>query len=359
MKYSILTHDLLDILVMPTSLPDLSPAAQSRVVHQARECGLLGYLEARIELDLCEGRLVDQLLAARVNANFYDTRMRWETRCLEEVLGDLDGPVILLKGAAYRALDMGLAQGRLASDVDLLLPKKQLPAAEALLKGAGWEAMKDDEYDQHYYREWMHELPPLQHQDRGTVVDLHHNILPPTARLKPDAGKLLKQAVQIPGSALYSLSPVDTLLHRCAHLFVDGDLHNSLRELVDINGMLVLYGERDDFGEALVDRARELQLAIPLYYAIHFCQKLLCFDSPQLEHWLVKLKYDTGIGQVFNCFLIERQLIPLDPGQSAWIQGFSAWLLFLRSHWLRMPAGMLAKHLLRQTWRRGGLKTGG
>ena len=52
--------------------------------------------------------------------------------------------------------------------------------AEQLLLHAGWSHMKADEYDQHYYREWMHELPPLQHKERGTVVDLHHGILPVT-----------------------------------------------------------------------------------------------------------------------------------------------------------------------------------
>jgi Uncharacterised nucleotidyltransferase len=353
-----LTHDLLEILVSPADLPTLTLTAQGRVIHQAREAALLGYLEARIEPGLCEGRLADHLLSAQVHAHFYDAQMRWEIRSLTEVLGKMCGPIILLKGAAYRALDLGLAQGRLASDIDLLLPKAQLQEAEELLKAAGWEAMKADEYDQHYYREWMHELPPLQHRDRGTVVDLHHNILPPTARLKPDAGKLLERAAQIPASRLFTLSPVDTLLHRSAHLFVDGDLHNSLRELVDIHELLIHGLERKDFGDALVARARDLDLVAPLYYALYFCQKLLCFEADQMERWLDELSRDMGIGRALNCFLMEQQLLPRDPGRTTWLQGFSGWLLFLRSHWLRMPPLMLAGHLLRQTWRRGGLKTG-
>ena len=32
-------------------------------------------------------------------------------------------------------------------------------------------------------------------------------------------------------------------------------------------------------------------------------------------------------------------------------------VLFLRAHWLRMPTGMLIKHLWKQAYRRGGLKT--
>ena len=37
-------------------------------------------------------------------------------------------------------------------------------------------------YDQRYYREWMHELPPLLHVRRQTALDVHHAIAPETAR---------------------------------------------------------------------------------------------------------------------------------------------------------------------------------
>ncbi len=354
-----MTKDLLEILIAPATLAQLSPPTQARLVRQAREAAMLGYLEARIDPGLCEGRLAEHLLSARVHAAFCDTQMQWEIRCLAGVLGDIQGPIVLLKGAAYRALDLGLAEGRLASDIDLLLPRAQLSDAEKMLKAAGWEAMKADEYDQHYYREWMHELPPLRHRERGTVVDLHHNILPPTARLKPNADKLLEQAVQIAGSRFHTLAPIDTLLHRCAHLFVDGDLDNSLRELVDINELLTHYGSTSGFGDALVARARALDLAMPLYYALHFCQKLMRFESPQLDNWLNELRCDMGVGRALSCFLMEQQLLPRDRGRRNWLQGISGWLLFLRSHLLRMPPLMLGAHLLRQVVRRGGLKTGG
>ena len=222
----------------------------------------------------------DHLHGARIHAEFFDGQIAWETRCTDQVLKALDGPVVLLKGAAYRALEMGLSKGRLASDVDLLLPREQLPAAEALLEADGWAPIKEDEYDQHYYREWMHELPPLRHQDRGTVIDLHHNILPPTARFKPDARKLLDAAVPISGTSLFALSPADTVLHRCAHLFVDGDLHNSLRELMDIYGLLSFYEQDVSFRETLLPRARELQLQRPLGYALYFCARLLQWQPP-------------------------------------------------------------------------------
>jgi hypothetical protein len=349
--------ELLDIIVTPSQLPTLSPSAQGRIIRQARYAALLGSLEARIDPGALGGKLADHLLSARILSEFYDTQMRWEIRCLEQVLADLEGPVVLLKGAAYKILDLGMARGRLASDVDLLLPKAQLETVEAQLLAAGWESVKADEYDQHYYREWMHELPPLRHGERGTIVDLHHNILPPTARFKPDAGKLLEAAISIADSAFYTLSPVDTVLHRSAHLFVDGDLHNSLRELADLYGLLTLYEKDEDFRQALLPRALELDLATPLYYTIYFCHKLLAWKAP--TGWLEELERSTGIGRAFTCMLMERQLRSVDPSEYTWQQRLSGWLLFMRSHWLRMPPGMLAGHLIGQVWRRGGLKTGG
>jgi hypothetical protein len=32
---------------------------------------------------------------------------------------------------------------------------------------AGWAATHHDAYDQRYYRQWMHELPPMQPYARG------------------------------------------------------------------------------------------------------------------------------------------------------------------------------------------------
>ncbi len=54
--------------------------------------------------------------------------------------------------------------------------------------------MKSDPYDDLYYRQWMHELPPLVHGERGRMVDVHHTILPLTARPTPDAQALIADA---------------------------------------------------------------------------------------------------------------------------------------------------------------------
>ena len=54
----------------------------------------------------------------------------------------------------------------------------------------GWATTHHDPYDQRYYRRWMHELPPMLHIRRMTLLDVHHAIVPATADLKPSSEAL-------------------------------------------------------------------------------------------------------------------------------------------------------------------------
>ena len=76
-----------------------------------------------------------------------------------------------------------------------MVARDDLPEVEALLldKG-GWEWVKEDAYDDAYYRDHMHELPPLIHKERDRMIDVHHTILPLTARPRPDAEGMLADA---------------------------------------------------------------------------------------------------------------------------------------------------------------------
>ena len=101
-------------------------------------------------------------------------------------------------------------------------------AVEAALLDAGWERVKAaDGYDDVYYRRWMHELPPLIHRTRDRMIDVHHTILPLTARPRPDAAALIADSVAL-DNGLRILSPADIIVHAAAHLFADGDLAGGL-----------------------------------------------------------------------------------------------------------------------------------
>src|SRR3546814_6947521 len=80
----------------------------------------------------------------------------------------------------------------------------------------------------------MHELPPLIHRERDRMIDVHHTILPLTARITPDAAALIADSVVL-GNGLRMLAPADMLVHAAAHLFADGDLAGGMRNLWDIH----------------------------------------------------------------------------------------------------------------------------
>ena len=188
---------------------------------------------------------------------------------------------MLLKGAAYIKGGFEPAQGRLLSDIDIMVPKEQLPQAEKALYSKGWFPTKLDAYDQRYYREWMHELPPMQHLARGTTLDVHHTILPPTAMLKPDVDKLWASVCEVENTkGVFVLSPVDMVLHSATHLFHDGELEHGLRDLVDIDALIRQFSGQGQFFQALVARADELHLGRPLFYALKYCKALLQTPVP-------------------------------------------------------------------------------
>jgi Uncharacterised nucleotidyltransferase len=165
------------------------------------------------------------LEAAHVVASDQERVICWEVYCIQRALAPVVPNFVLLKGAAYVLSRLSIARGRVQSDVDILVPKSKLIDAEAALLANGWKHMKLEKYDQRYYRNWSHELPPLYHSERRTVIDVHHNILPETGRCIRTPNKLLERAEPINGSVYRRLCVVDMILHSAAHLSQDGDFH--------------------------------------------------------------------------------------------------------------------------------------
>ena len=145
----------------------------------------------------------------------------------------------------------------------------------------GWSTTHHNAYDQRYYRQWMHELPPLRHNTRATVLDVHHAILPLTARLKPSSAKLLAASRPLAGhDRLRVLCPADMVLHSATHLFHNEELSHGLRDLTDLDILLRHFGPEPGFWEELPRRAAELDLVRPLYYGLRFASHFLGTPVP-------------------------------------------------------------------------------
>ncbi|WP_228375674.1 MULTISPECIES: nucleotidyltransferase family protein [Methylomonas] len=278
--------------------------------------------------------------------------VNWELYNLSQVFKLLNIRLILLKGTAYSASGLNAGLGRVFSDIDILVPKHQLKEVKDALKWYGWFPEPMDNYDQRYYERWMHELPPLRHIKRGTSLDIHHNILPQTCSLYPDAELLLKASINIADTDYWVLAPEDMVLHSASHLFWGGEFENGLRDLSDIDLLLREFSGNDpSFWQNLHNRAKVLGLGKPLFYALRYATKLL--DTPIPDS--VILASAIYAGRSKNRVMDYLFLQALKPYHSSCVNsltGFARWLLFLRSHWLKMPLYILLPHLFRKAWLR-------
>ena len=316
-------------------------------------------LEAESVLQGLSLAIVDRFEAAFRVSDEHERRLRWASRQVRLALRGFDGKVLVLKGGAYLLEQLPNAPGRLVSDLDILVAEGDLERVEQLLLAAGFRHQKNDEYDQAYYREWMHELPPLWHPIHGITVDLHHNISPRTSRLQIDASRLLAEAVPTRSDERFlRLSDRDLILHLCVHLFHDDEMDNSLRELNDLATLLREFGRRPAFWDELLDRAAQLGVTRPLYYGVEFSRQWLGIEAPPRTLERVAAAAPAWPVRPVLLRAMRRALLPELGDRPSRTRALAVFLLFLRSHWLRMPPGLLLRHLLTQAWRRGGLKTG-
>ena len=329
-------------------------------VRYARRANLLASLAERVAAAGVEVPALDAAFeGARIYAAEHRRFVEWEMQQFAPLAERLAEPVLVLKGGAYLGMGLSSAAGRLVSDLDLLVPRAALGAFEAEMLADGYQAQKTDEYDQHYYREWMHELPPMLHLARGVVVDLHHNIAPSVSRLKIDADALIERAVPLrEGLPYLRLCDEDMVLHLCVHMFHDGELNNALRELFDLDALLRRFGRDETFWKRLLVRARDLALMRPLYYGVHFSRSLIGTPVPVEVNRFLQIAAPLQPARWVLESAMRRSLLPATGERNGLLRGLSGQLLYLRSHWLRMPPRMLVKHLWTQYRRRGGLITG-
>jgi hypothetical protein len=326
------------------------------LLQQARRANLVGRLGEAFEAAGLLGLIPEgprpHLVAAGLLSNSQSRAVLWEARQIRQALRELPGPVVLLKGAAYALAGLPAARGRLFNDVDILVPRPQLGQVEAALMLEGWHGEHSSAYDQRYYRRWMHEIPPMTHVLRNTVIDVHHNILPLTSRIKVDADRLLARIRPIEGWAgLYRLGDTDLVLHSACHLFLDGEFDKGLRDLVDLDALLRHFGREASFWPQLQARARELGLARILFYALRYTRLLL--QTP------VPAEQEAGLADVapqrwqLACMdaIFERALRPDHASCADRWTGPARRFLYLRAHWMRMPLHLLVMHLTVKAFR--------
>src|SRR5262245_42406780 len=107
------------------------------LVRAARASRLLGTLHARMErtgmLAALPAEVRQQIGSDRVLCDYRRQMVFWELNRVARTLAPLGVTIVLLKGAAYLTQNLVCAEGRLLSDVDLLVPRSRLQEVEHTL----------------------------------------------------------------------------------------------------------------------------------------------------------------------------------------------------------------------------------
>jgi len=339
----------------PGALHRFSMSEWDKVVRQARQAGLLARLHGLLQQEGLDAAIPAvarwHFEVAAVLVDGQQSAIRRELRQLLELLAHLDFPLVLLKGAAYLAADLPAASGRAIDAIDLLVPRECVDKIEATLKLADWHAADLPDYDLRYYRRWRHEAPLLQHLRCTTVVNVHHAILPSTARFSPDAASLRQRAVVVPDfPGMAVLSTEDRILHAATLLFQDDKLPHGLRDLSDLDLLFRHAMNEEDFWSRLLARSAEMDLNLPLFYGLRYA-----------THFFGTLASDEArdsLASAAPCWpaiklmdgIYTRMLAPNHHSCQDGLAPLARHATYLRAHWQRRPPRLLVPHLFHKAF---------
>lgn len=330
---------LIDLLAERRDPASLGPSDWDGVIGIARAEAMLATLACHLEATDLPPHVAALFADQRAAAKVATAQAIWEAEMARRSLDPAGVEFVLLKGTAYAAAELSCAAGRQIGDLDILVPWHDIGRAENLALLDGWEWVKQDAYDDAYYRDHMHELPPLIHASRDRMIDVHHTILPRTHRVTPDALALVGDAIKTPGG-FRVLNPADMVCHCAAHLIADGDLQGGLRNLWDFHCLTRDFSAADPgFWTVLGRRAAMHGLGAAVHRAASLARDI----------YGARLPADWDRHDPTDIWFRRRLLARDDWGRATHFALQQAF--YIRSHWLRMPPVMLARHLWTK-WRK-------
>jgi hypothetical protein len=186
--------------------------------------------------------------------------------------------VIPLKGAYLAKFVYGNVALRPMSDVDLLVRRKDMEKACAILIGKGYTHA--GHLNIHETCEISQHLPAFE-KPGGLAVELHWNLEIPTYFLKIDVEGLWKRAKtsSLNGIDAPTLSPEDLLLHLCLHVSLHHGFANGVKGLCDINETIERYRDNIDWGK-IINRSQKWATNKCVYLTLFQARSLLGAPVP-------------------------------------------------------------------------------
>ena len=160
---------------------------------------------------------------------------------------------------------------------------------------------------------------------------------------------LFEQAVSIGVPRLSVLGNADMVLHGGLHLFTE-DFSSALRQLYDIHLLLAYFADRNGFWEQLVSRAQDHRLGRILFYLLRYSEAVFDTHVPAKTKSAAAAHAPNKILLAMMDRLVVAAILSSNDASNSLNGIIFQWLLFVRSHWLRMPPGLLVRHLLRKAW---------
>ncbi len=304
----------------------------ARFGYRFREVGVLATLEK------CVQRHFENAITL---AEHQHTQIRYEAKKLSSYLKGKTKKLVFLKGGAYVLSNCSASIGRTCGDVDVIVEKSDITAVEKALILAGWCHKDINDYDDQYYRKWAHEIPPLTHGVRGTVLDLHHNLVPIISGRMVDT-EILFRYTKKHSHGIETLTEPAMFVHSSIHLFFNEDFKYAYRDFFDL--YLMSKGKSSAFWIEVINISKALNFKSEVDKAIRYLS--LCFElklPPETISLFDKKLFVFELSfkdKVFISGLSPKHYLSTD-----FFGTISAWLLMLRGHFLKMPLPILFYHL--------------
>jgi len=338
--------ELANFISNPKSLNDITLSQWQALILVFRESKLLASLyHSLVRNDLFDVQphyVQRHLKAASVHANRQRRQVIYECQLLNQFLLAVDVKPIYLKGANYILRKSHNSYGRIVSDIDLLVSEKDIKKVEDRLKSGLWESEELSDYDEQYYRKWAHEIPPLVHFLRNTVLDVHHNLYLPISGRSLDIDLFVEHS-ELVGEQCRVLCPADTVLHSIIHLYMNEDFTNSFRDLYDLYSLMTEFGS-EEFWQRLDFMANKTGYQKELYYCLKTLIQLFDFTTPDIFENL-DVKYKRISSDFFIQFIVLNAITPKHNLLDTTKTKLARYVVFLRGHWLKMPTHILIYHL--------------
>jgi hypothetical protein len=281
-------------------------------------------------------------LNADVLAENHKKQVLFEASELKRELGDKQQYLVFLKGAGYTLSGAQVGDARIYNDIDILADKKSINEIEKKLCLFGWLSEELTEHDEKYYRKWAHEIPPLRHGKRGTIVDVHHNIVPIISGRHLDADKFATNRVTTE-DGFQILSFAAMTLHSLIHLFFNEEVKKGYRDLIDLHTLITTNNDKE-FWLDLITLAKDTEFGLELFLACRFTQKILKTEIPDFVQEEINQFSPWNI--TFLDFIYEKTLKPNHPMCKPRFFALAENGVLIRGHFQKMPMHILIYHLL-------------